>query len=72
MREADIIIKRLAEDYSIPISGVTDFNRSEFKCGVQQKYCISPATVASRCQTLRELLVGDHEETHTIIAQPIN
>ena len=29
-------------------------------------------TVASPCQTLRELLVGDHELTHTIIAQPVD
>ena len=29
-------------------------------------------TVASPRQTLRELLAGDHELTHTIIAQPIN
>ena len=39
MRDTDNVIRKLTEDYSIPISGVTDSNKSKFKCDVQQKYC---------------------------------
>jgi hypothetical protein len=39
MRDTDNVIRKLTEDYSIPISGVTDSNKSKFTCDVQQKYC---------------------------------
>ena len=39
MRDTDNVIRKLTEDYSIPISGLNDSNKSKFKSDVQQKYC---------------------------------